>query len=135
MTTNAQTQPPAALAAFHSPTPYYLAVSSYLDGDCVTILGADSLLLARLPKVTISNAKDDMPESLATGAFIVRACNSHAALVAALERSESELTTAHAHLLSLHSRNIDRSAATSLLCDGTLIAAAQARAALQSAKE
>lgn len=71
----------------------------------------------------------------ANAAFIVRACNSHDALVAALHSASSELEAAHAHLLSLHSRNIDRGSMTNALIDGTLTAAENCRAALKLSQE
>ncbi len=62
----------------HTPTPYV-----------VNGFGGDYRVVARLePHGVAISAKGERGDEIETADFIVRACNSHAALVAALERAE-----------------------------------------------
>lgn len=129
-----QSQPPAAGQAAHTPINWKATTKRNGLGKIVHIIVSEQPHTVRevaemtwLPGFHKENAAD--------AAFIVRACNGFDSLVAALEMAENNLTAAHAHLLALHSRNIDRSGATNALIDSTLESTAEARAALQAAKE
>lgn len=73
-------------------------------------------------------AQGTTQETEALSAFIVRACNSHAALVAALERAARELSDCEDHLTRLRPKVQPDPYVT-----GCREAVNQARAALQSA--
>ena len=70
-------------------------------------------------------------QSIANAAFIVRACNSHAALVAALERLLTAFIEARA--LAIKEPMACTPLVTSIQCAGGAVA--EARAALAAAKE
>lgn len=82
-----ETQSPRATdATKHTPVPWQYATADYIDGTQYVIIGPDGLAVAKLPKVTNSNAEADLPEARATAAFIVAACNTHAANLAEIAR-------------------------------------------------
>lgn len=110
---NATVEPHAASQAAHTPTPWRLDRSgSYAHKDVVT----DTDLICRA-------FSDQGINGDANAAFIVRACNSHAALVEAL----SNLTAACESAL-----NFTRKTVSGPVREHRITAIAQARAALAS---
>lgn len=83
-TTTTTTHPTApASMATHTPTPYRYAIDDEFYGLCILFEDGCVAQLCR--------TEDVDPESIATAKFIVRACNSHAQLVAALDLCERTL--------------------------------------------
>lgn len=84
----AQTAPEGAQITWH------YSRAEYIDGSQFVILTQDRIKVASLPKVAISNEASDLADAESTAAFIVTACNSHAALTA----SNAELRRALANM-------------------------------------
>ncbi|PZQ44294.1 MAG: hypothetical protein DI551_10440 [Micavibrio aeruginosavorus] len=63
----------------HTPTPYTLTKDKTADGDIMLVISSGTRVIWQAY---------DSPENEATAAFIVLACNSHQALVEALEEAQ-----------------------------------------------
>lgn len=73
----------------HTPTPWKVLIDSRGEPN---LWGADGILMGTLYHDGISDAK---PIQLANAEFIVRACNNHDDLLAAMESCEREMSNAY----------------------------------------
>ena len=105
------------MSTTHTPTPWTVN-GSFIQSDKKTVANVGDW-----------NTRLDVDE--ANAAFIVRACNSHAALVAALERLLTAFIEARA--LAIKEPMACTPLVTSIQCAGGAVA--EARAALAAAKE
>ena len=87
--TQSPTNPHAAGKAAHTPTPWSVRAARNDEGYGLLICDEDQTILARMDTWLGSTPEAEME---ANAAFIVRACNSHAALVEALKAIREEAT-------------------------------------------
>lgn len=122
------TQSPAT----HTPTPWTLrrVIARSVDSTGVLNICSES---GPILAITDRNAEDE-----ANAAFIVKAVNSHAQLVAALDTLEADAVNLHCALQStahMDPRDTRIAAITGQVVEDLLAMRDKARAALESAKE
>lgn len=126
------TQPPAAGEAAHTPTPWTKCEPNHEEGHIKIIEDRDDEEPSIIAEVDIAGDGIDLPTGEANAAFIVRACNSHAAHEAlAVKADELERC---ANLLACAKDRSERNRLTVKLATAQY-EYKQARAALAAAKE
>lgn len=130
----APSQPPASGQGAYTPTPFTLKESSHKREFVAFILDANGHEVACVENVACRS----VAQNLEAAAFIVRACNSHAALVEALDKLEASAVNLHCALQSTaHMDPADRRipVITGQVVKDLLVMRDQARAALTLANE
>jgi len=123
--TQSPTNPHAAGKAAHSPLPWSVRASRNDEGYGLLICDEDQTILAGMDTWLGPTPEAEME---ANAAFIVRACNSHAALVEALEAADLRITACATAFYVDGNRKALQSA-----LEGWKVEIKQLRAALSSA--